>query len=1226
MSSRDVKLIIRAKNEASRTIDSVADALKTLDDAQKKVGSSASKTDDLISSLGQEFQKLNAQVSSLGALNKVAGYLDKAGTAVANLKTSVSGAESKFAELSGAAKEAAAATGLLEQKSKELSTTQKSQRSEMEAARKATLRGAEAQKELTAARKAYNAALKVPQKTADRDVGIASAKAALDAAQAAVDANVAAHARLKTAHDGTKKEVVALDRAMRESVTVQKQLENAADDAGAALGRQKANLEKGEQEFGQLKGKVDTAAASLGAFAGKGTELTATIARVAPEVDRLGKTMAALERYSTGGKTFVDPKTAAAFREQRVEVERTAQTWKTLQAESRRLAVDMRGVAQPTEQQAAAFRQVTSAAKAAKTEYTGQQAALHALQGTTKSTFAAFAAATAPLKQVGQELEANRVRTEALTAAMSRYATGSGGVANPALAASMRAQGEAVDRARTRYELLRQEAQRLDAQMRSSGTATAGQVQQFHNVAAAANLAEKEFRETAAAMRQMQASSRGGLFGNINRESRQAMSVFQRLRGEVLSLATAYLGLYGVISNIGGVVGAYQKMEAAQNRLGAVFNQDTRQIANELGWLQRQAARLGISFDVLSDEYSKFAVAADAANFSGKATRETFLSVAEAGRVNKLSMEQMSGVFLALSQMISKGKVQSEELRRQLGDRLSGAFNIFATAIGKSTSELDEMMKKGEVIADQATLLKFGSELTRRFGPQLAEALRSTTTQLGMFTNNLFQAQLQLANGGFIKSFTTLLQDMNKWFESEAGHDFFLSLGAAAGTFVDALAIVFDNIDLVTGAIQLLVVVKLASWLMGIVNNARVSAANMKMMATETTGAVTATNLAASSTQRFLTTLRATGVATLAFAGNMSVSRIATIASTVATTAMGVATNGTRIKMLATAAATSVWTAGLAILRGGLIAVRVAAIGAMTALGGLPGILIAIGTYLAVDLISKWVGGVEDATKALDEHRRMMNEIITAYEQATDKSSDWAANIKNVTVDQLNANIRKLRDEFAKLKKEATFGEVKAFDSWFNGWDDIASQLDTARTAFRDGVGGAKAYREALDKIYSETTNDKASKYIEVLLDQARKLELVELSLGEAGAAAVEMGSKLEGVAADAAAVSVTMGSMSDATKETSEAFGEGAAAAEKYQEALAKIRSFIPGLAVEMKKLKDIAEIQAQFGAVGFNNITPEMFRDGQKAIEAVLSEADQKVFKEIAGNTKVTKEMCND
>lgn len=48
---------------------------------------------------------------------------------------------------------------------------------------------------------------------------------------------------------------------------------------------------------------------------------------------------------------------------------------------------------------------------------------------------------------------------------------------------------------------------------------------------------------------------------------------------------------------------------------------------------------------------------------------------------------------------LSKGNVQAEELRGQLGERLYGAFNLAAKAMNTSTKGLNDMLKKGEVLA-----------------------------------------------------------------------------------------------------------------------------------------------------------------------------------------------------------------------------------------------------------------------------------------------------------------------------------------------------------------------------------------------------------------------------------------------------------------------------------------------------------------------------------------------
>ena len=49
--------------------------------------------------------------------------------------------------------------------------------------------------------------------------------------------------------------------------------------------------------------------------------------------------------------------------------------------------------------------------------------------------------------------------------------------------------------------------------------------------------------------------------------------------------------------------------------------------------------------------------------------------------------------------MISKGKVQAEELRGQLGERLPSAFQLAAKAMGMTTAQLDKFMADGKLTA-----------------------------------------------------------------------------------------------------------------------------------------------------------------------------------------------------------------------------------------------------------------------------------------------------------------------------------------------------------------------------------------------------------------------------------------------------------------------------------------------------------------------------------------------
>ncbi|HEY9629374.1 MAG TPA: tape measure protein [Coleofasciculaceae cyanobacterium] len=64
-------------------------------------------------------------------------------------------------------------------------------------------------------------------------------------------------------------------------------------------------------------------------------------------------------------------------------------------------------------------------------------------------------------------------------------------------------------------------------------------------------------------------------------------------------------------------------------------------------------------------------------------------------RARGLSTDQIQGAFLAVNQILAKNQVQAEELKGQLAERLPGAIALFAKALGVTTQELGELMKKG---------------------------------------------------------------------------------------------------------------------------------------------------------------------------------------------------------------------------------------------------------------------------------------------------------------------------------------------------------------------------------------------------------------------------------------------------------------------------------------------------------------------------------------------------
>ncbi len=86
------------------------------------------------------------------------------------------------------------------------------------------------------------------------------------------------------------------------------------------------------------------------------------------------------------------------------------------------------------------------------------------------------------------------------------------------------------------------------------------------------------------------------------------------------------------------------------------------------------ADRLGLELLSAGQAYSSLLAATQGTNLAGEETRSIFTAVAGAMSALGKSAADTEGALQAVQQMVSKGTVQAEELRGQLGERLPGAF------------------------------------------------------------------------------------------------------------------------------------------------------------------------------------------------------------------------------------------------------------------------------------------------------------------------------------------------------------------------------------------------------------------------------------------------------------------------------------------------------------------------------------------------------------------------
>lgn len=189
-------------------------------------------------------------------------------------------------------------------------------------------------------------------------------------------------------------------------------------------------------------------------------------------------------------------------------------------------------------------------------------------------------------------------------------------------------------------------------------------------------------------------------------------------------------------------------LERSQQALKGVYETAAR-AEQQFQRVSREADRLGISVSELAMQYARFQAAAKGTDLEGEKATQIFLAVAESAQIMGLRADETEGVLRALGQIMSKGKVQAEELRGQLGDRLSGAFQLFAKAIGVSTAELDDMLKKGGVIATE-TLPSFGRQLRSAFGTDANTRIETTISNFTRLTSEINLSAAAL--GKFINS------------------------------------------------------------------------------------------------------------------------------------------------------------------------------------------------------------------------------------------------------------------------------------------------------------------------------------------------------------------------------------------------------------------------------------------------------------------------------------------
>ena len=182
--------------------------------------------------------------------------------------------------------------------------------------------------------------------------------------------------------------------------------------------------------------------------------------------------------------------------------------------------------------------------------------------------------------------------------------------------------------------------------------------------------------------------------------------------------------------------------------------------------LNREASRTGISIGTLRETFRSFQASTSLAGESLDSTWHMFINLNTVITGLHLPADKASGIFLAMAQIFNKTKVQSEELVKQLGNLLPGAFASFAAAnrdMFVSSEDLIVKMKKGVVFAHD-TVEKFTQFLADRFAPAFALASQGLNANIGRMQTSfilLGEAIYNTSSGpmlAFVKGITSVAE------------------------------------------------------------------------------------------------------------------------------------------------------------------------------------------------------------------------------------------------------------------------------------------------------------------------------------------------------------------------------------------------------------------------------------------------------------------------------------
>lgn len=273
---------------------------------------------------------------------------------------------------------------------------------------------------------------------------------------------------------------------------------------------------------------------------------------------------------------------------------------------------------------------------------------------------------------------------------------------------------------------------------------------------------------------------------------RKALSSAQRLRGEILSLASSYLGLFAAVNVAKGVVDVAISRETTLRQLELLTGSaDAAKL--KLEEVTKQTEEMGLVSLPAAAQYAKFALAMKAAGVAAGEADRAFFDALTIGKNLSLSGDQFERFATALHQMATLGRVGAEELN-QAADAGVNLRAALADVMQLTSADFKEKSEAGliGVHALSAGLNKLAKDTSafKKSDKSIVDALRA-------FEDGVTKLKLVIADSGFLDTFVTLLKEAAAAIKSGELNDAAKGFGNLLRLAGEAARFLLENSDAV---------------------------------------------------------------------------------------------------------------------------------------------------------------------------------------------------------------------------------------------------------------------------------------------------------------------------------------------------------------------------------------------------------------------------------------------